>query len=182
MTYDTNLMPRNLDEWNQLIDAKLAEEQAKAAADEMYQPQSRAQLEQLFSFYYPQEQPDLPVFAEPVLTPEQVLAQKRSAIDSETSGKILAGFDYEINGETLHFSYDAFDQQNFADTANACLMLKSGATGLPETVNWNAYRHNGELVRLTLTADEFLALYAGGALNHKAVCMEMGGRKKAELA
>ena len=53
--------------------------------------------------------------------------------------------------------------------------------GLPRSVTWNAYRADGTLVRLELTADEFLALYAGGALAHKAACMEQGGAKKAEL-
>ena len=60
-------------------------------------------------------------------------------------------------------------------------MLKAGAAGLPESVEWNAYRADGELVRLTLTADEFLGLYAGGALAHKAACMAEGGAKKAAL-
>lgn len=108
-------------------------------------------------------------------------AKARSIIDEETSAAILAGFDYMVNGETLHFSYDSFDQQNFADTANACLLAKSGAQGLPETVQWNAYKSNGELVRLNLSADEFLSLYAAGALAHKAACMSEGGQKKEAL-
>lgn len=53
--------------------------------------------------------------------------------------------------------------------------------GLPESVTWNAYRPDGELVRLTLTADAFLALYASGALAHKAACMAAGGQRKAAL-
>lgn len=105
----------------------------------------------------------------------------RARIDAETSAAILGGFDYAVDGETLHFSYDAFDQQNFADTANACLLAKSGAQGLPESVTWNAYRASGELVQLSLSADEFLALYAGGALAHKAACMAAGGQRKAAL-
>lgn len=112
---------------------------------------------------------------------EHAKAMARAAIDAETSVAILEGFDYAVAGETLHFSYDSFDQQNFSDTANACLMLKAGAVGLPESVEWNAYRADGELVRLTLTADEFLALYAGGALAHKAACMAAGGARKAAL-
>lgn len=112
---------------------------------------------------------------------EHAKALARAAIDAETSAAILAGFDYAVDGETLHFSYDSFDQQNFSDTANACLMLKAGAAGLPESVDWNAYRTGGELVRLTLTADEFLGLYAGGALAHKAACMAAGGARKEAL-
>lgn len=107
--------------------------------------------------------------------------EARARIDAETSAAILAGFEYEVDGQRLHFSYDAFDQQNFADTANACLLQKSGVPGLPESVTWNAYRANGELVQLTLSADAFLALYTAGALAHKAACMTAGGLRKAEL-
>lgn len=105
----------------------------------------------------------------------------RAKIDAETSAAILAGFDYTVNGESLHFSYDSWDQQNFADTANACLLAKSGAQGLPDTVTWNAYRANGELVQLPLSADAFLMLYTAGALAHKAACMAAGGQRKAAL-
>lgn len=105
----------------------------------------------------------------------------RARIDAETSAAILAGFDYPVNGEILHFSYDSFDQQNFADTANACLLARAGTQGLPETVKWNAYRPNGELVRLNLSADEFLELYAAGALAHKSACMSKGGQRKEAL-
>ena len=105
----------------------------------------------------------------------------RAQIDAETSAAILAGFDYTVNGESLRFSYDSFDQQNFADTANACLLAKSGAQGLPDTVTWNAYRANGELVQLALSADAFLTLYTAGALAHKAACMAAGGQRKAAL-
>lgn len=107
--------------------------------------------------------------------------EARARIDAETSAAILSGFEYAVEGESLHFSYDSFDQQNFADTANACLLSKSGAKGLPDTVTWNAYRANGELVQLALSADEFLALYAKGALAHKAACMAAGGKRKAAL-
>lgn len=123
----------------------------------------------------PDPQPD------PAETAKAELAMKISQIDMETSSAITGGFDYEVNGETLRFSYDSFDQQNFADTANACLMVKSGLPGLPQSVTWNAYRQDGSLVRLEFSADEFLALYAGGALAHKAACMENGGAKKAAL-
>ena len=74
-----------------------------------------------------------------------------------------------------------FDQQNFADTANACLLAKSGVPGLPTSVTWNAYREDGSLVRLTLDADQFLALYTAGALAHKSACMEQGGQEKAAI-
>ncbi len=60
---------------------------------------------------------------------EHQKAEQRAAIDAQTSAAILAGFSYEVEGEALHFSYDSFDQQNFSDTANACLMYKSGAKG-----------------------------------------------------
>ncbi len=112
---------------------------------------------------------------------EHQRAVQREAIDAETSAAILAGFSYEVAGQALHFSYDRDDQQNFADTANACLISMSGAGGgLPSVVTWNGYDGDGDLVRVTLTAEEFLKLYAA-ALNHKAACMAAGGARKAEL-
>lgn len=120
---------------------------------------------------------------DPEPTPEEKaqaeLEAKIADIDRKTSALIRDGFDYEIDGETYHFSYDMFDQQNFADTANACLLAKSGVPGLPTSVTWNAYREDGSLVRLTLDADQFLALYTAGALAHKSACMEQGGQEKA---
>ncbi len=122
---------------------------------------------------------------DPEPTPEEKAQQELEAkiadIDHKTSALIRDGFDYEIEGETLHFSYDMFDQQNFADTANACLLAKSGVPGLPQSVTWNGYKADGSLVRLTLDADQFLALYTAGALAHKAACMEAGGQEKAAV-
>lgn len=139
-------------------------------------PQSLLELIGITVKETPDPQPD----------PEAAAKAEREAkireIDMETSQAILAGFDYEIDGEKYHFSYDSFDQQNFADTASACLLSRAGVQGLPSAVTWNAYKSDGSLVRLELAADAFLALYTAGALAHKAACMEAGGRKKAELA
>lgn len=111
---------------------------------------------------------------------------KLDAIDAETSAAILDGFDYVVEGETLHFSYDESDQQNFSDSANVAILATSGAAGLPESVTWNAYRdwtpeYGGELVRLTFGPADFLVLYTAGALAHKAAAMEAGGRRKASV-
>lgn len=51
MSYDPNIMPSNLEEWNQLIDYYLAKEAAKAMADPDYVPQTRGEIEATFSFY-----------------------------------------------------------------------------------------------------------------------------------
>lgn len=102
-------------------------------------------------------------------------------IDDDTSAAILAGFNYSHNGETLHFSYDAFDQQNFLDTATACQLARAGGAGIPTTVVWNAYTPDGTLKQLELDADSFLALYTQGALVHKSTVMAAGGAKKAKV-
>ena len=118
----------------------------------------------------------------PVHTPtlEELKTAKKARIDEDTSAAILAGFDYAVNGVTYHFSYDAFDQQNFADTANVCIMKQAGMPGLPDSVMWNAYTvPGGELERLTFDASGFLALYAGGAMRHKNGTMQRGGERKA---
>ena len=113
-------------------------------------------------------------------------AAKIVSIDAETAAAITAGFFYAVDGVTYHFSYDTFDQQNFADTANVALLSQMGGQGLPESVAWNAYKNwqdgKGELVRLTFTAETFLALYTAGAVAHKAARMAEGGSRKEAVA
>ena len=118
---------------------------------------------------------------------ELVRKEALSRIDSATSAAILAGFEYTINNETLHFSYDSFDQQNFADTANGALLALQNVEGVPTTVEWNGYRNHtkeqkGELVRLVLDVPKFLDLYIKGALAHKDIYMGLGGKRKAIIS
>lgn len=123
---------------------------------------------------------------EPLRPVDSIVEAKRATIDADTSTAITAGFEYTVDGVSYHFSYDAFDQQNFADTANVALLAQMGGKGLPESVAWNAYKNwkdgQGELVRLTFTAESFLALYTAGAVAHKAARMAEGGARKAALA
>ena len=115
-------------------------------------------------------------------TLEELKTAKKARIDAETSAAIASGFDYAVDGVTYHFSYDAFDQQNFADTANVCIMKQAGMPGLPDSVMWNAYTvPDNELARLTFDAPGFLALYAGGAMKHKNGTMQRGGERKAAV-
>ena len=117
--------------------------------------------------------------------------QKIAQIDTETSAAILAGFECEATPpdtgtpELLHFSYDEFDQQNFADAALS-MQLVATSGDIPTSTPWNAYRGHtadskGELVILNLTAETFLPIYAA-ALNHKATQMAIGGQRKAAVA
>ena len=124
-----------------------------------------------------EEQPYVP----PVPTLDEAKATKKAQIDAETSAAILAGFDYAVDGVTYHFSYALDDQQNFSDTANVCLMKQAGMPGLPDSVTWNAYTPDGDMVRLTFDASGFLALYAGGAMKHKNGTMQRGGERKAAV-
>ena len=128
--------------------------------------------------------------AQPELSEMELLLRAQAAkivsIDAETAAAITAGFFYVVDGITYHFSYDTFDQQNFADTANVALLAQMGGKGLPESVAWNAYKNwqdgKGELVRLTFTAETFLALYTAGAVAHKAARMAEGGSRKEAVA
>ena len=128
--------------------------------------------------------------AQPELSEMELLLRAQAAkivsIDAETAAAITAGFFYVVDSITYHFSYDTFDQQNFADTANVALLSQMGGQGLPESVAWNAYRNwqdgKGELVRLTFTAETFLALYTAGAVAHKAARMAEGGSRKEAVA
>ena len=105
-------------------------------------------------------------------------------IDKITNSLIISGFDYNINNETLHFSYQSDDQQNFSDTFNAIAMkLMMGVQDIPETVDWNGWRNHtneykGELVVLPLNPELFIELYMKGALQHKSVCLELGKYRK----
>lgn len=130
-----------------------------------------------FGVTYTEEDDPLPV--PPSLAEEKTNALGR--VDNATSAEILAGFDYEIEGEILHFSYDQFDQQNFADTANACLIAKMGDTTVPDAITWNAYKESGELVRLNVTRADFEGLYKAAIFTHKAAVMEKGGKRKAQV-
>ena len=131
-----------------------------------------------------------PQHVEPTL--EEVKARKVATIDAETSSAIMAGFECEATPpdtgtpELLHFSYDEFDQQNFADAAVSMQLATASDGGIPTTTPWNAYRNHtadskGDLVILQLTAETFLPLYAA-ALNHKATKMAEGGQRKAAVA
>lgn len=123
---------------------------------------------------------------------ENVKARKLASIDAETSAAIMAGFECEATPpdantpELLHFSYDSFDQQNFADAAVSMQLATASDGGIPTTTPWNAYRNHtadskGDLVILQLTAETFLPIYAA-ALNHKATQMAIGGQRKAAVA
>lgn len=114
---------------------------------------------------------------------DEAKAVKSAQIDAATSAAIIAGFDYKVDGTSYHFSYDAFDQQNFSDTANMCQLALAGTPNLPESVTWNSYAvPGGELVQQTFDAAGFIALYTAGAMAHKAARMAEGGERKARVA
>ena len=119
-------------------------------------------------------------------TLENVAARKLVEIDEQTSMTILNGFMYNIDDVDYHFSYDAFDQQNFSDSANMANIIKAGGTSTITTVFWNAYKdwdgEKGTLVRIELDVDKFLDLYVNGALLHKSTIMAEGGDRKDALA
>lgn len=124
----------------------------------------------------------------PAPTLEDAKADALRKVDAATSAAILTGFDYETDPgtgtpEVLHFSYDNFDQQNFADSAIAMQLGAAAVSAIPTSTPWNAYRNytpetGGELVVLQLTAASFLPLYAA-ALTHKAEKMAEGSARKA---
>ena len=122
---------------------------------------------------------------------ENVKARKLANIDAETSAAIMAGFTCEATPpdtgrpELLHFSYDEFDQQNFADAAVSMQLATAAGGAIPTSTPWNAYRKHtadskGELVILQLTAETFVPIYAA-ALQHKAAKMAEGGQRKAAV-
>lgn len=117
----------------------------------------------------------------PSSTLDELKQNKITQIYKETSDSIFAGFNYKINDQEYHFSYDALDQQNFADTANMCQLALSGIEGLPTSVTWNSYLEDGTLVQQEFDAQAFLKLYTSGAMVHKATQMAIGGQRKAAV-
>lgn len=126
----------------------------------------------------------------PAPTLEEAKASATAKVDAATSAAIMTGFNCvgtppDANTpETLHFSYDSFDQQNFADSAIAMMAASSGGS-MPTSTPWNAYRNwtaesGGDLVVLQLTATTFLPLYTA-ALTHKATKMAEGSARKAQV-
>lgn len=110
---------------------------------------------------------------------DNLKALKVKRIDEETSTAILAGFSYEHGGKPLHFSYDAFDQQNFSDAANNALAALMA--GQIFVVEWNSYDEAGALVPLELDAASFLTLYQQGACTHKLTQMAIARERKTAL-
>lgn len=109
------------------------------------------------------------------------LEYKLDLIDKEISDSILAGFNYALEKRgILHFNYDSMDQQNFSDAINIVTLMKLGLPGLPETVSWNAYDEDCNLIVLNLTADQMLDLYST-AINHKLTQLELGRQRKVEV-
>ena len=115
-------------------------------------------------------------------TLDELKQNKIIQIDKETSDAIFNGFDYVIDDQNYHFSYDALDQQNFADTANMCQLALSGTEGLPTSVTWNSYLEDGTLVQQEFDAQTFLKLYTSGAMVHKATQMTIGGQRKLQVS
>ena len=135
--------------------------------------------------------PDGAMLDRPEKPLEQMKADKLLTIDAQTSAAILAGFQCEATPadtgqpELLHFSYDEFDQQNFADAALSMQLAAAAGGAIPTATPWNAYRGHtadskGKLVILQLTAETFVPIYAA-ALQHKAAKMAEGGQRKAAV-
>lgn len=114
-------------------------------------------------------------------------SMKIDEINNEISATILYGFDYTVNGQVLHISYDRDDQQNFSDMAKTISLIKSGIPApLGSIIEWNGWKiikgSNGvvvskQLVKIPLTYDEFLQLYLI-ALAFKNEQMAKGTKRK----
>ena len=112
---------------------------------------------------------------------------KIDEINNETSAAILYGFDYIVNEQILHISYDRDDQQNFSDMAEVIGLVRLGLPiPLDSTIEWNGWKIikgsggsivSKQLVKIPLTHDEFLQLYLT-ALAFKNEQMAEGTRRK----
>lgn len=92
---------------------------------------------------------------------DAAIAQKIASINRNTKDLIVAGFDYEIDGQSYHFGYDETDQANFTKGAlSATIALTQGDDSFRQS--WRGWIAD-EPYTLSLTASGFLALatYAG---------------------
>lgn len=115
---------------------------------------------------------------------EELKEQKIKQIDKETSESILSGFTYKIKDKERFFSYDSFDQQNFADAANGAILslMQSTMSNIPTEVEWNSYVGEEKTLEvIILTATEYLDLYTNGVLVHKNTKMEIGKQRKLQV-
>lgn len=113
------------------------------------------------------------------MSADEQRAETLARINRETQARIEAGFSYVVDGETCRISYDAHDQQNFADAVNGILLAKTGLADMPKAIEWNTHTAEG-MVRRTFSPDGFLALHAA-ALSHKAKELEAGRARKAAV-
>lgn len=112
---------------------------------------------------------------------------KIDEINNETSAAILYGFDYTVNEQVLHISYDRDDQQNFSDMAETVGLVKLGIpVPLDSIIEWNGWKIikgsggvvvSKQLVKIPLTHDEFLQLFLT-ALAFKNEQMAKGTKRK----
>lgn len=98
--------------------------------------------------------------------------EKRLKINKEVSEAILAGFNYEVQGQELHFKYDLIEQSNFTDKATEISQSNI------ENIEWTGYMQE-ESRALNLSSNEFLDLYLEGALKHKNTLKSEGTKRKA---
>lgn len=124
------------------------------------------------------------VFTKPIINLDNLKEQKIKQIDKETSESILSGFTYTIKDKERFFSYDSFDQQNFADAANGAILslMQSTMSNIPTEVEWNSYVGEEKTLEvIILTATEYLDLYTNGVLVHKNTKMEIGKQRKLQV-
>lgn len=102
-------------------------------------------------------------------------------INADVSKKILAGFDYIYapTSEVLHFSYDNYDQQNFAAQAVACKTVAAPLEeDTPSEIMWTARKQDGTHIAFSMDNATFLELYNKGAQAHKASVLAKGRELK----
>lgn len=123
----------------------------------------------------------------PLPTISELIAKEVAKMDEITSIRILAGFDYEIDGKLYHFGYRLDDQINFSQMNTAAVLaMQSAATGSPvEGINsdmlieWQGHA-DGTSYTLKLTPLQFVTLSNAGG-NHNKKMLGEGWVIKSQL-
>lgn len=78
--------------------------------------------------------------------------ERKNLLGTDCQEVILGGFDFTINHELFHFSYDQEAQLNFQDT------MRLFDNNMVESVKWTVTQ-NGEKKRIELTKEQFNQVY-----------------------
>lgn len=120
-----------------------------------------------------------------LLTLEEYKIELLEMTDKQTSERIVAGFEYTVNGTEYHFNFDDNDQKNFSSLATTAQALII-ANDTESTIKWQGWPSSVKTadtqpVVFEFTPADFLEFYTTGAMKHLNDCIYAGRTLKEEI-